>query len=167
MEITAQHTFARPLETVWAMFLDPEAHVGKYADMGQREVEVLELEQGDDSLDIVIARIVDGEVPAIARKFLHPSNTLTTTDRWERNAEGVCTGRSVIAVRNVPISSSARATITPDGPEACVYTIDLTVELKVPLIGDRIVRALEPQLRSQIEAEFEASERWLAQTAAS
>jgi len=166
MEITAQHTFARPLAQVWAMFLDPDAHVGKYADMGQRDVEIVELEQSTDALDITIVRIIDGEVPAIAKKFIRPSNSMTTKDRWERDPDGICTGRSVISVRNVPISSSAVATLVADGADACVYTIDLTVELKVPLVGDRIVRALRPQLLSQMEAEFDASERWLARTIA-
>jgi len=166
MEITAQHTFARPLDQVWAMFLDPEAHVGKYADMGQRDVEIVEMQQRADALDITIVRIIDGEVPAIAKKFIKPSNAMTTKDQWERDTDGTCTGRSVISVRNVPIASSAVATLVADGADACTYTIDLTVHLKIPVVGDRILRALRPQLLGQMEAEFDASERWLARTSA-
>lgn len=162
MEIEAEHRFARPLAEVWAMFLDPQAHVGRYADMGHHDIEIVSQERGDDELGITIVRTVDGEVPAIARKFIKPTNTITTTDRWERDAEGVPTGRTKLEIRHVPISASATARLTPDGDDACVYAIELTVSLNVPLVGDRIAKALRPQLRNQLEEEFTACERWLA-----
>lgn len=165
MDINAHHRFERPLADVWAMFVDPEAHVGKYAGLGHRDITVLHTESaGPDDLTISIVRTVDGEVPAVAKKFIKPTNTITTTDHWTRDADGVCRGRSTMATRGVPVSATARATLVPadDDADACVYTVDLTVELKVPLIGDRIVRALRPQILDQLRTEFAADERWLA-----
>jgi hypothetical protein len=44
----------------------------------------------------------------------------------------------------------------------CTYTVRLDVKVKVPLVGDRIAKALRPQLEAQLAQEFEAAEAWLA-----
>mgnify|MGYP001011501163 CR=1 FL=1 len=113
---------------------------------------------------ISIVRVVDGEVPSVAKRFIKPSNTVTTTDRWVRGADGVCRGTSQMAISNVPLTVTAAARLEPDGDDSCTYAIDLDVALRLPLVGDRILRALRPQLRSQVDAEFEACERWLARS---
>ena len=163
MEIRASHHFDRPLAEVWAMFLDPDAHVGKYAEMGHHDIRILSAEPGDDSLRISIVRKVDGDVPAIARKFIKPSNTITTTDRWQRDAAGGYTGHSKVDVRNVPVAASAEATLVADEDgEGCTYKVVLSVALKVPLVGERIAGAMRPQLTEQLNAEFVACDAWLA-----
>ena len=160
MEFSASHRYDRPLDQVSAMFLDPEAHVGRYALMGHSEIEILEVDAGDDVLDLKTVRTVEGEVPKMAQKIIKPTNTVTTTDRWERSG-GVFTGRSRIEASNVPGIATIAAVIEPDGDTACTYNIVLTLDLKVPLIGDRFVALLRPQVMEIVDAEFEAWDRWL------
>lgn len=159
MEFTASHRYDRPLDQVSAMFLDPSAHVGRYALMGHRDIEVLHAEAGDDVLALKTVRTVEGEVPKLAQRIIKSTNTVTTTDRWER-AGDACTGRSTIEASNVPGTATIAATIEPDGDAACTYTIDLTLDLTVPLIGDRFVALLRPQVMEIVDAEFEAWDRW-------
>ena len=94
MEIRASHHFARDIDDVWAMFLDPDAHVAKYQHMGHRDVEVVSSSGDDAGLSIEIVRQVDIEVPALAKKFINPSNTVTSTDRWELDVEVTDGGRT-------------------------------------------------------------------------
>lgn len=161
MEFSASHRFDRPLDEVSARFLDPDAHVGRYGLSGARDIEVLQVETGDDVLDLTTVRTVEGEVPAMAQRVVKATNTITTTERWER-AAGACTGRSKIEASNVPGTATIEATIEPDGEGACVYTIVLTLAMKVPLIGDRFVKLLRPQVMEIIDAEFDAWDRWFA-----
>ena len=163
MDIEAAHHFAHSLDEVWAMFLDPESHTEKFLEMGHRDIRVLDVEPGDGALSITIESKVDGDVPAIARKFIHPTNTLTTSDRWHVDGDGVRTGQTTLQVKGVPVTTSAVATVTEaaDG-DGCDYRIRLKVSLKVPLVGDRIVGALRPQILEQIESEFAACESWLS-----
>ena len=135
MEFTASHRFTRPLDEVSAAFLDADAHVGRYDLAGDRDIEILSVEAGDD-------------LPAL------------TTGR----ADGACTGRSQIEASNVPGTATIAATIKPDGEDACAYTIVLTLALKVPLIGDRFVALMRPKVMEIIDAEFEAWDRWFAGT---
>jgi hypothetical protein len=162
MEFTATHDFDRPLDEVAAMFLDPDAHVGRYALMGHRDIEVLHVDRGDGCLDLKTVRTVEGEVPKMAQKVIKPTNTVTTTDRWEHTG-GVLTGRSVIEASNVPGTATIVATIGPADGSASTYGILLTLDLKVPLIGDRFVKLLRPQVMEIVDAEFEAWDRWFAQ----
>ena len=159
MEFTATHEFDRPLDEVSAMFLDPDAHVGRFALMGHRDIEVLHVDRGDGSLDLKTVRTVEGEVPKMAQKVIKPTNTVTTTDRWERT-EGLVTGRSLIEASNVPGTATIVATIGSAGGSACTYDVVLTLDLKVPLIGDRFVKLLRPQVMEIIDTEFEAWDRW-------
>lgn len=162
MDISLSHHFDRPLADVWAMLLDPDAHVAKYTHMGHRNVEVLRAEPGDDSLEIAIVRQVDIEVPSIAKKFIKPANTVTSTDRWERQADGSCTGHSDVDIKGVPVQSTGSALLVDDGHGGCDYTIGLVIKVKVPMVGEKVAGALRPQLEQQIESEFAASEAWLA-----
>lgn len=141
------------------MFLDPDAHVGRYALMGDRDIEILHVESGDDLLDLKTVRTVEGEVPAAAKRIIKATNTITTTDRWERTPDAF-TGRSKIEASNVPGTAEITATIEPDGDSACLYSIVLTLHMKVPLIGDRFVALLRPQVMEVMNSEFEAWDRW-------
>ena len=161
MEFSASHRFDRPLDQVSAAFLDPDAHVGRYGLSGARDIEIEHVESGADVPDLTTARTVEGEVPAIAQKLVKATNTITTTERWERGAGG-CTGQSTIEASNVPGTATIAATIESDGGTACAYTIVLTLALKVPLIGDRFVTLMRPKVMEIIDAEFEAWDRWFA-----
>ncbi len=163
MEFTASHRFTRPLDEVSAAFLDADAHVGRYDLAGDRDIEILSVEAGNDLLDLTTVRTVEGDVPAMAQRLVKATNTITTTERWER-ADGACTGRSQIEASNVPGTATIAATIKPDGEVACAYTIVLTLALKVPLIGDRFVALMRPKVMEIIDAEFEAWDRWFAGT---
>lgn len=159
MEFNGSHQYDRPIDQVITTFLDPDAHVGRYAAMGHRDIEILHLDRGDDTLDLKTVRTVEGEVPKMAQRLIKPTNTVTTTDRWER-ADGVFTGRSTILASNVPGTATIDAVIAPTGERSCTYTIVLTLDLTVPLIGDRFVTLLRPKVMEIVDAEFEAWDRW-------
>jgi hypothetical protein len=163
MDITSTHHFDRPFADVWAMLLDPDAHVAKYQHMGHRNVEVSSAEPGNDSLAITIVRQVDIDVPGVAKKFISPSNTVTSKDRWERKADGSGSGISDVEIKGVPVQSTGRASLVDDGAGGCDYTIELAMKVKVPMIGEKVAGALRPQLEAQIESEFAASQAWLAE----
>lgn len=162
MDITSSHHFDRPFADVWAMLLDPEAHAAKYEHMGHRDVEVTSAEAADDSLAITIVRQVDIDVPGIAKKFINPSNTVTSQDRWELEGAGSAAGRTEVDIKGVPVQSNGRATLVDDGDGGCDYTVELSVKVKVPMVGEKVAGALKPQLTEQLEAEFAAAEAWLA-----
>jgi carbon monoxide dehydrogenase subunit G len=162
MKLTMSHHFDHPAEEVWTMFHDPDSHVAKFTSMGHRDLEVLEQVSTDDSLDLTIRRTVELEVPSIAKKLITPTNTFTSTDHWERRADGTYGGRYAVDIKGVPAKTSGKTRLVaaPDG--GADYTVELEVKVSVPLIGEKVAGALRPQLEAQLEAEFAACETWLA-----
>ena len=166
MEFAATHRFGHPLPTVARAFLDPAAHVGRYELVGDRDIRVLRSDATDDTLELQTVRTVEGEVPAFAQKLITPTNTITTTDRWQL-ADGVLRGTSLVEASNVPGTATISATVEQDGPDGCTYAVELDLALTIPLIGDRFVKLLRPQVMQILDTEFDAWDRWLARPAAS
>ena len=73
---------------------------------------------------------------------------------------GVQTCALPISASNVPGTATIDAVIAPTGERSCTYTIVLTLDLKVPLIGDRFVTLLRRKVMEIVDAEFEAWDRW-------
>ena len=162
VQIRFTHRFDRPIDDVWAMFADPASHVAKFTRMGHRDLEVLSEEVAEDALDLTVRRQVDLDVPAVAAKFISPSNTVTSTDHWERSADGSCSGHFTVDIKGAPAESRGSTRLEADG-DATAYTVELDVKVKVPLVGDKVAKALRPQLEAQMAEEFEAAEAWLAE----
>jgi len=161
MELTFTHHFDASIDVLWEMVHDPASHVAKFTRMGHRDLEVVDQQVGDDELDITIRRQVDIDVPSVAAKFISPSNTVTSVDHWERAADGSCSGHYEVDIKGAPAETRGTTRIEADG-DGSSYTVVLDVKVKVPLVGERVAKALRPQLEAQMLQEFEASEAWLA-----
>ena len=162
MKFEMTHEFAYPAETVWEMMHDPDSHVAKFERMGHTDMEVLSSEVTDTSLDLVLRRQVKMEIPSVAKKFLSPSNTVTSNDHWEDRGDGTYGGQFTVEIKGAPAESRGKTSLVPIDEDSCRYTVQLEVKVKVPLVGDKIAGALKPQLEAQMNQEFEAAEHWLA-----
>ena len=160
--MTLSHRFTHPIDAVWAMLHDPESHVAKFTGMGHRDLEVVSSEATDDTLDLTIRRVVVMDVPSIARKVITPTNTVTSIDHWARESDERLAGHYEVEIKGVPSETRGTTSVEADGDDACTYTIELEVKVKVPLIGEKVAGAIKPQLTEQIEAEFAACDTWLA-----
>jgi len=162
VKLTMTHDFDHPIDTVWAMFSDPAAHVAKFEAMGHREIEVLEEESSDERLRMVIRRITDLDLPAIAAKVIPASPTVVTDDVWEDRGDGTYGGHFDVEMEGVPQRTRGTTLLTPNDDDTTHYTVALDISVKVPLIGDRIAKAGRGQLEEQLGAEFAAGDAWLA-----
>ena len=162
MKIEMHHRFDAPIDKVWAMFGDPQSHVTKFEKMGHHDVEVVSEEATDDSLHIVITRNVDIDgIPGFAKKFIKPTNTVVSDDRWERRSETECGGEFTLDTKGVPMAIHGHTKATADGDQT---TYDVTVELKVnvPLIGGKLEGFGKGITERQLQQEFELGDAWLA-----
>lgn len=161
MEFSMKHVFNHDIAKVWAMFCNPDSHVTKFTAMGHREIEVVEADSSDETLHIVISRVIDMDMPGFAKKVMSPSNTVVTTDDWHRSADGNFVGDQTIDIHGAPVKTKTRTKLVAVG-ERTEYTIDVDVSVKVPLIGGKISDWLRGMVSKQVEQEFTAGESWLA-----
>lgn len=156
-----RNVFDAHIDKVWAMFCNPDSHVTKFTAMGHREIEVLESESTDDTVHIVVKRVVDMDLPGFAKKVLSPSNTVVTTDDWHRNADGSADGSQVIEIQGAPVAVKTKTRIYAGG-ERTEYEVDVALSVKVPLIGGKLSDWSRGMVSKQVEQEFTAGESWLA-----
>ena len=145
------------------MFRDPRSHVAKFEAMGHRELEVLEEEQTDNSLRLVIQRLVDVEVPGFARKVVQPTNLLRSTDEWRDLGDGTYGGTFELETKGVPIETMGRTRLTPEGTTHTLYEVTVELKVKVPLIGGRIADFSKGIIERQLDDEFRLGDTWLAE----
>lgn len=161
MDFTGEHEFAAPVDAVWAMFHDPESHLSKFADMGHREIELLDADSTADGFHIVVRRVVEVDLPGFAKRVLKPTNTVTTTDDWQRQPDGSCTGVQQVETEGAPVKINATTKLEPQG-EHTHYAVTVHLEVKVPLIGGKLADWAKGRVQEQLDQEFAAGDRWLA-----
>jgi hypothetical protein len=161
MEFTGEHTFAAPVDRVWAMFQDPQAHLKKFEDMGHRDIELVESDTSDDGFHIVVRRVVEMDLPGFAKRVLKPTNTVTTTDDWQRAADGTCTGVQKVQTEGAPVKIDATTKLQPAGDHTN-YAVTVKLEVKVPLIGGKLADWAKGRVQEQLDEEFAAGDRWLS-----
>lgn len=160
MRVTGSTELNASIEDCWAMFLDPQSHVQKFAAMGHREIEIVECDADDDHIRLVIDRLVDLDLPSFARKMFHPTNHVRSTDEWFRKDATTCAGTFVMETRGVPLEVSG-ATLLGSGDTRCDYSIDIDVEIRVPILGRRLAPFAKGIVEQQLAAEFSQAAAWV------
>lgn len=164
MDFRDEHVFNAPIDLVWDMFADPDSHATKFESMGHRDIEVLEADSSDTGLHLVVRRLVDLDIPGFAKRFINPTNTVTTTDDWSRGDDGSYRGEQLVATDGAPIEIRAETVLRPAGAQT-VYEVAVHVDVRVPLVGGKIADFAKGIAQRQLEQEFAAGDRWLELTA--
>lgn len=162
MEITREHVFDHPIEKCWAMFHDPASHVAKFTAMGHRDLEVIEEKTTEDSLRMVIERVVDVDVPGFAKKVIKPTNLVRSTDLWNDHGNGTYGGTFDLETKGAPIETRGRTELTPEGDGRTRYVVTIDLKVKVPLIGGKIADFSKGIIERQLADEFRLGDEWLA-----
>lgn len=163
MDFSGEHTFDAPIDAVWDMFRDPQSHLTKFEAMGHRDIELVEADTDDpDRFTITVRRVVDVDLPGFAKRVLKPTNTVTSTDVWQRNPDGTCTGEQKVDTEGAPVKIAATTTLRPDGDGRTAYEVKVRLDVKVPLIGGKLADWSKGKVQEQLDQEFEAGDAWLA-----
>lgn len=161
MELTETHHFEAPADAVIDVFATEDAVRQRYEGMGHREVEVQHIDRGEGTLTVTSRRVVDVDLPGFARKVLQPTNTMTQTDTWTKDADG-WSGTFAVDVAGAPVHLAGTMRLTDAGAGAD-YTVRLSMSVKVPLIGGKIADWVgKNDALATLKAEFAATDTWLA-----
>lgn len=161
MELSRTHHFGVTPDAVIEMFADPDAVRARYEGMGHREVEVIDCDRTDTSLEVRSRRVVDVDLPGFARKVLAPTNTMVQTDRWLRHDDGSWDGAFDVVVVGAPVEMSGTMSLTTDR-DGAAYSVTIRMAVKVPIVGGKIADWVgKNEAASTLEAEFAAGDAWL------
>lgn len=167
-DISGSRTFAAPIEKVVAMLRDESYTTTKYEQAGGEQVKIERIDATDDSLTVVSTRVVTVDLPGFAKKVLKPTNTMRQTDEWTRAADGTWRGTFTVEVQGAPVRMHGTMRLDPvagagDGGGATTETVDIHIEVKVPLVGGKIADWVgKDEAKKQLDGELAFNDAWLA-----
>ncbi len=162
MRFHEKYEYPADVETVFAIFADPEFIESKYAAIGSNEAEIKTNDTSSGGQHLVVRRVVSMNVPGFAKKVLKPENTIIQTEKWgASDADGSRSGTWDAEAVGVPSSTGGTLRLEPtDG--GCIHHVIGEVKVNIPLIGGKIADFAGGQALEQIRAEAEFTKQWVA-----
>lgn len=156
MAFSGDQTYAASVETVAALFVDPQVVQARYAAAGDRDLEILDCGPDGDDLVVHTRRTVDVEgLPGFATKVLKPTNTMEQVDCWDApDADGTRHGSFTIDVKGAPVKVSGTMRLEPTADGGTRHTVQGKFDVKVPLIGGKIASWAEGPAQKRLDDEF-------------
>ncbi len=161
MHVNAQTDYVAPPDAVVALRLNPDFLTDLCRRTGAIEQTVtVTPEDGAAGRSVTRRTMPTTDFPDVARRFVGETVILLENVEWDPPREaGVRTGRYVMRAEGLPVGFEAtiRLTETPSGSRE-VLTGE--IKAKVALVGGRIERAIEPAVKTGLDAQAEAVEEW-------
>lgn len=149
-------------ERVHAMLIDPAFQEERCRRSGSLHHEV-EVEVTDEGPIVVTRRQLPTEdLPEVAKRFVGSTLELVETVRWgSSDADGDWEAGYTLDVESTPVSMVGGIHLWPDGA-GTVHAVDGELSAHVPLLGNRIERAVHPLIATALDLEARLSREWLA-----
>ena len=160
MKYEQKQTFDKPAATVIRMFGDRRYFERKYAELGFRNVEVLDHEKDGDRFSIRIRYTAGASVPLpdFAKKFVSAEMNIVQRDSWDL---GKRIGKLEVELRGLPLTVEAAMKLA-DIAGGSANTLSWDVRYGVPLIGGKLEKLLLSDIQAKADADLAASRKILA-----
>ena len=155
MDFDVNHAYQCSADDVFAVLTDVDCVREKYEALGHGEVELIARDEDvTGGLTLVTRRVVPLELPGFAKKVLSPRQSVTQTDVWSAaDAKGVRTGTFEVVAKGSPVRVRGSMRLAPKGTRRCENTTSVSIECKVPLIGDKIAGFVAGDTRHAVDHE--------------
>ena len=162
MKVTAETSYATNPDTVVALRLNPEFLTDMCRRTGALDQEVSATAQSDGSGHSWTKRTMPTtDVPDAAKRFVGQPLVLIEEVRWAPGADdGTRSGRYEMRAEGAPVTYRADVTITAT-PGGAHEVMQGDIVAKIPLVGGRIEKAIEPAVRAGLDAQADAVQEWL------
>lgn len=154
-----KQTFSKPSDTVIKMFGDRKYFERKYAELGFKNVQVLEHEAKGDQFTIRIRYTAAADVPLpdFAKKFVPAEMTITQRDSWDLKKK---VGKIEVELAGLPLKVGATMHLADEGKGAS-NTLAWEVKCSVLLIGGKLEKLLMSDIEAKAGADLAASRKIL------
>ena len=152
MEISATHQYPKPPAATFAMLTDPA-----FLEAVCVATDPLDYSVYVEGLRTGARRTMKNH--SSIEKFTGPTITVTDEVAWEDSSGDTRTGRTIVAVENMPVTLNGTVTLAPDGEgSALTYTGTLTVN--IPLFGGALERQAAPLLLEALAIQSQVAQTW-------
>lgn len=163
MELTEETTYDATLAEVIAVETDWDEYLARFAEGGDRDVEMIECGPDGDGFVVHNKRVVTVDLPGFAQKVLKPSNTVDHVVRFGPESGGRREATFTLDVLGAPVRTDGTIVFEEIGDGRTRHTVTCDVSVKVPLIGGKIANWAKGDIVEQIRREFEFTRRRVAE----
>lgn len=152
MDFTVEQRFPASADAALALYCDPDFYAGVGATERLAPPEVLDRAEGDGTVTLRIRYRFTADLPSAAKRFVEPDK-LTWVERTVFDL-ATATARSELLADHYGslLTASARSAFH-DRDGASVRQVDGRLQVKVPLFGGRVERAIVDGLREYLHDE--------------
>mgnify|MGYP000162129960 CR=1 FL=1 len=154
MEVRDTHSYSHSVDTLFNHFCDVEQAKAKHEALGARDINPIQFEATDSSLNIILEREVPADVPKAMKKFLGDWNQIKQVEKWSGTpGEGYHCDIS-IEIKGVPVTIEGTMDLAPDG-SGCTNSIYLDIKCGIPLVGKKLAELVASQSKKSMQEEYE------------
>lgn len=144
-----------------AMLKDPEYIRTKCDRTGSLRTEVDVSDAADGGVTLTIVRVLPADVPAVAKKFVGDTITVTETQVWTPlSADGLASAAGTVDF-SAPLSLKAAVTLSAAGTGTVVRTSG-SIKASVPFVGGTIESSAADLMAKYLNVEQTVGNEWLA-----
>ena len=154
------HEYDHDIETVFAVFTDPEFDLAKFEGVGARNVEVLSSSDDEGVFTVETTREVPLDVPAALKSLLGEWTSIVQNEEWIEGEDGEYLNELDMESEGVPakMSGTMRLYATEDG---CANEITITIECGIPFVGKKIESFVGQSTAGQLDSEYDFIQPYL------
>lgn len=163
MAIEAEKVIPQPVEKIVEAYTTEAFHRHLSAKVGS-ELKSFEVAWGQDGSVVISSVQAMGaeRLPELARKVIKGTVTVNITDTWGApDAGGSRRSDTLIKVNSAPVKALASQNLHARGDSETLATIRGEVEVKVPLIGNKVKTQAEPYMAKFVELQAKEVNRFI------
>lgn len=153
MKVNFEHKYSVDVDSLFALFQDPDFIIERYLQTGALSASILEL-SADEEVLIRVEREVQVDVPAFLSKFMHPTTRVVQTERWHGEAGGPYLNDMQVEISGTPVKLHVSMELLAKG-KGCVNRVEIEAKCGIPLIGGKIADFVARDAERTANLEFE------------
>ncbi|MBF7728463.1 DUF2505 domain-containing protein [Pseudomonas sp. N040] len=154
MKVSFEHKYSVDVDSLFALFQEPDFILERYLETGALSAAILEISAGEEVL-IRVEREVQVDVPAFLRKFMQPTTRVVQTERWRGEAGGPYVNDMQVEISGTPVQLHVSMELLARG-KGCVNRVEIEARCGIPLIGGKIADFVgrDAERTANLEYEF-------------
>lgn len=153
MEVRDKHSYSQDIDTVFKHFSDAGQVKAKHEALGAKEINLVQFDASDSSLNVVLEREVPADVPGAMKKFLGEWNHVKQTETWSGTPGQGYKCDIAIEIDGVPVTINGTMELMPEG-EGCSNNVSLNFSCGIPLVGKKLAEFVGNHSKGAMQEEY-------------
>ena len=163
MKKTISMTYPADPQRVATMLSDSDYQRGRIDRFGLEDATVDVAARGQGFVATIAGSVPPSRLPAAAKRFVRSTISFTLAESWGEPADdGARTGDIDITLKGAPVNAGATTAMRPAGENATEVTIEVDLNVSVPLVGHKIEEKAMSMTDRAVADEEERAAAWLA-----